>query len=357
MKGVTSSRPRNYCILLIVFIIILCGIYSVYKPGIHLNGYSFHRHHLPVVYLDKDMNSFESTLRGNVTKIPRIIHQTWKTYEVPQEFAEYTKTWLKLNPGWQYWFWTDKDAEKFVKFKYPKYYDMFKNYPEPIHRADAMRYFILYEFGGWYADLDMEDLKPLDDFGKIHNCIISQEPWGHVLFIWHRTRLACNALMAARPKHPYFKYVVEQLPKNAPKNGKTNAMATTGPIMIDSTLYQYEKIMKQSNTFKQNETVYLANPDYFLPILADNGLPAVKKACAHLPNTSSELKKYVCVRYEKENWSNKPLPESYTNHVWIHTYYHADIGNKTNASIFELVPGTVNVTNVLINLEKEATTT
>ncbi|XP_064629555.1 uncharacterized protein LOC135488728 [Lineus longissimus] len=314
---------------------------------------------LPVVYFDADIKrsgGLKNDLGGKNARIPRIIHQTWKTHDVPKQFTEYAKTWVQHNPGWEYWFWSDAEAERFIKFKYPQYYDMYRNYPQNIHRADAMRYFILYEFGGWYADLDVEDLKPLDDLGKQHNCIISQEPWGHVLFIWHRTRLACNALMAARPKHPYFKYVVEQLPKNAPKK-KDGPMATTGPIMIDRTLYEYEEIMKQNNTFKQNETVYLANPDYFLPKLSGNGLPDVKKACARLPNTTSELKKSVCARYEMENWSNKPLPESYTNHVWIHTYYHADIGKKTNTSIFELVPGTVNVTNVLINLEKEATTT
>jgi hypothetical protein len=307
---------------------------------------------LPVVYLDKDIKHFEGAVRANVTKIPRIIHQTWKTHNVPIEFAEYAKTWLKQNPDWEYWFWTDKDAETFIKSKYPKYYDMYMKYPQAIHRADAMRYFILYEFGGWYADLDIEDLKPLDHLGKKHNCIISQEPWGHVLFIWNRLRLACNALMAARPKHPYFKYVIEQLPKNAPKKN-VGPMATTGPIMIDNTLYQYEKIVKKAKIFNNSDTVYLANPDYFLPILSGNGLPPVKKACARRQDNA--LKKRICDRLNKEKWANRPPPEAYTNHVWIHTYYHPDLGKKKYKNIFQLVPKTVNVSTIFMRMSRNST--
>jgi mannosyltransferase OCH1-like enzyme len=32
--------------------------------------------------------------------------------------------------------------------------DTFNNYPEPIQRADAIRYFVLAYFGGIYIDLD-----------------------------------------------------------------------------------------------------------------------------------------------------------------------------------------------------------
>jgi hypothetical protein len=303
---------------------------------------------LPVVYFDDDMKNFEGVMRGNDPKIPRIIHQTWKTHDVPAEFAAYVKTWIKQNPGWQYWFWSDAEAARFIKFKHPKYYDMYENYPEAIYRADAMRYFVLYEFGGWYADLDIEDLKPLEELGNTHSCIISQEPWGHVLFIWNRTRLACNALMAARPNHPYFKYVIEQLPANAEKREK-GLMEITGPKMIDNTLSQYERIMNQSKLHSHSNTVYLADPDCFLPTLSGNGLPEVMKACKS--EQSNDKKKRICDRLNKEEWANQPPPESYTNHVWIHTYYHANLGTRNNISVFDLVPTTVNVTAVLLVME------
>ena len=43
---------------------------------------------------------------------------------------------------------------------------MFKDYPEPIMRADAIRYFLLYEYGGVYVYLDFEALRPLDEFER-----------------------------------------------------------------------------------------------------------------------------------------------------------------------------------------------
>ena len=40
----------------------------------------------------------------------------------------------------------------------------FRNYKSGIQRADAFRYFVLFAYGGIYVDLDMEALKPLDEY-------------------------------------------------------------------------------------------------------------------------------------------------------------------------------------------------
>jgi hypothetical protein len=41
--------------------------------------------------------------------IPRIIHQTWKTADVPPRFAAWRESWARLHPGWQHRLWTDED--------------------------------------------------------------------------------------------------------------------------------------------------------------------------------------------------------------------------------------------------------
>ncbi len=72
--------------------------------------------------------------------IPRIIHQTWKTKEVPVVYLDWVKSWLLNNDDWEYWFWTDRDMIWFMAERYPQFLDLFQNYPEIGHRVDAFRY-------------------------------------------------------------------------------------------------------------------------------------------------------------------------------------------------------------------------
>ena len=75
-----------------------------------------------------------------------------------------------------------------METKFPEFLDLYDGYNSEIQRADAVRYFLLYEYGGVYADLDFESLQPLDLFlgrkigttdVKVHGCIIGQEPFEH----------------------------------------------------------------------------------------------------------------------------------------------------------------------------------
>ena len=45
------------------------------------------------------------------------------------------------------------------------------------------RYFVLFEHGGVYADLDSECLKPLHPIVEEYSCILSQEPLEHAHFL------------------------------------------------------------------------------------------------------------------------------------------------------------------------------
>ena len=41
--------------------------------------------------------------------IPKIIHQTWKTKEVPEKWKKSQEEWQRLHPDWLYILWTDED--------------------------------------------------------------------------------------------------------------------------------------------------------------------------------------------------------------------------------------------------------
>ena len=57
--------------------------------------------------------------------VPRIIHQSWKTTEVKEDFLVWSSSWREVNPEHEYWFWTDKDNRELVKANYPSFLDAY----------------------------------------------------------------------------------------------------------------------------------------------------------------------------------------------------------------------------------------
>ncbi|BEJ10863.1 hypothetical protein CspHIS471_0102850 [Cutaneotrichosporon sp. HIS471] len=95
-------------------------------------------------------------------KIPRIIHQTWKSDVLPDKWRKSFRECREGMPDYEYMLWTDELAVEFIKKHYPAQLHMYENYPHPIQRADAIRYFILHHFGGIYMDLDIGCRRRMD---------------------------------------------------------------------------------------------------------------------------------------------------------------------------------------------------
>src|SRR5579862_6272363 len=112
--------------------------------------------------------------------IPRTLHQLWKTADVPTRFTMLRETWRKRNPQWEIRLWTDADLDQLVESRYPDLLGLFRGYKEPICRADLGRYLVLETFGGVYADLDCECLRPLDPLLAGQQLVMGLEPEAHL---------------------------------------------------------------------------------------------------------------------------------------------------------------------------------
>eukprot|EP00939_MAST-03C_sp_MAST-3C-sp1_P004385 g4385.t1 len=97
-------------------------------------------------------------------RIEKIIHQTYKTTDLPDHWKDTPQAWKDMHPDWEYIFWTDQSARDFIEQNYEWFLETFDAYPHPIQRADAIRYFALYHYGGVYADMD---LQPKQHLGHI----------------------------------------------------------------------------------------------------------------------------------------------------------------------------------------------
>jgi mannosyltransferase OCH1-like enzyme len=77
--------------------------------------------------------------------IPKIFHAIWIGDDMPAWRVRCWRTWAQYHPDWQTRFWRVPSSDD-----------------DPRHRADLLRYAILYLDGGIYVDTDFECLRPLD---------------------------------------------------------------------------------------------------------------------------------------------------------------------------------------------------
>jgi Glycosyltransferase sugar-binding region containing DXD motif len=60
--------------------------------------------------------------------------------------------------------WEATDDRRFIEARYLSFLTRYDSYPQERYRLDIIRSFFLYSYGGFYAHMDSECLKPLKDF-------------------------------------------------------------------------------------------------------------------------------------------------------------------------------------------------
>lgn len=172
-------------------------------------------------------------------KIPKIIHQTWKDNKPPIELKQFVQSWLKYHPDWEYKLWTDDQNRSFIKRNYSWFLDIYDSYPYNIQRVDAIRYFILLDYGGVYVDLDFECLKSIEPLLRNKDCVMGLEPSLHCDL--HKVdKIISNAFMASIPNHSFLQGIIADLisynailDPNSKKAQDNYILSTTGPFMIN----------------------------------------------------------------------------------------------------------------------------
>jgi hypothetical protein len=96
--------------------------------------------------------------------IPRVIHQTWFEELTPDKYeylSNYTESFR--SSGWDYKFYTDKDAANFLSTHFPpEFREVFDTLNAGAFKADFFRYCVLFIHGGVYSDVDIRLDSDLD---------------------------------------------------------------------------------------------------------------------------------------------------------------------------------------------------
>ncbi|KAJ7665503.1 nucleotide-diphospho-sugar transferase [Mycena rosella] len=143
---------------------------------------------------------WNATEHGQVERIPRILHQTWKTGTLPDKWKSISQECRDMMPDYKYMLWTDESSREFIARHYPWFLNTFDDYSYAILRADAIRYFVLYHYGGIYLDLDIGCLRPLDPLLVYPVILPKTIPVG-----------VSNDLMFAQKHHPFLAQTIHNL--------------------------------------------------------------------------------------------------------------------------------------------------
>jgi alpha 1,6-mannosyltransferase len=217
---------------------------------------------------------------SSVSLIPKILHQQYSSEEnVPEHLRENMEKFKTNNPDYLYLFWGDADLELFVQKFHPFIYQVYKNLPQPILKADLARYLLLETFGGVYSDLDTVPLRPLKNWADGHDKEVAlmvgievdttREDWEQ----WYPRSLGlCQWTFAAAPAHPVLSKTIYQVLKNikSTSNAKTGKVVEiTGPAVWTDIVLEYLKTEKVVESDLRNlEAPEVFGDVYVLPITA-----------------------------------------------------------------------------------------
>lgn len=149
--------------------------------------------------------------------IPRLIHQTFKTKDVPSRVKPLLQSWSTANPGHETRFYDNQACLQFVEREFPEYLQAYKLLPKDVERSDFFRYMVILRLGGVYADVDTECRQPIDQLIRPTDTLVAgwEAAWDSddIAFQRHfvRRRQVLNWVFAAAPGHPVLREVCERI--------------------------------------------------------------------------------------------------------------------------------------------------
>ncbi len=210
-----------------------------------------------------EKNNFLNVQPQATPKIPKIIHQIWiGDRKIPSKLQKYQISWKEKNPNWEYKLWTNETVKNYTfanqNLKY--LFDLPLTLGE---RVDVLRYDILYQFGGIYADLDCICLNNFDIFAYRYDFFA-----GVFQPMFAKMEAAIflqNCLVGAKPNHPIIKKVASLMFENWNniKNQENEASTTLERTFLALTY----AVISEGKKSKKDTIDIVMPPPYFFPVI------------------------------------------------------------------------------------------
>lgn len=233
--------------------------------------------------------------------IPLIVHQTWRTGELPMLFQKFQDNNKEINKDLEFKLWNheneDSDIDQLIKTEFSEIYHIYKKCKFGVQKADIARIAILYKYGGVYFDLDILAIKPISELVNFNstNVFLALEPDEQTMKVFNNKNLLCNAFIATPANNVLFKLAIENVKKQYDAHGDRilDIFNFFGADLISNTL-QANKI---ECNYINRKLLYPINDPKF------NDLP-------------SSRKDWKMLKSGKYN-------DSYMVHYWIHSDFES----------------------------------
>ncbi|KAH8812239.1 nucleotide-diphospho-sugar transferase [Xylogone sp. PMI_703] len=253
----TLKKFTGYCIITSLFFTLLCLHYYIkeellFSAVLDSSFITFddfdpeYTKALNISISDRTPIQYDAPLSSTI-KIPPIIHNIWfagisrdqsmKT-KIPDIWSTAQDMCRDNNPNYTIYTWNADSGREFIEEHYAWFLPTYDGYKFPIQRVDALKYFVLWHYGGVYMDLDISCRRSLDPLLEFSAWFPRASPLG-----------INNDLMASRPGHPVFGRMIQNL-----RNYDVSYYFTY-PTVFWSTGPMFANIMLKDYWFRGNKPV------------------------------------------------------------------------------------------------------
>lgn len=168
---------------------------------------------------------------------PRRIMQSYFTRDLPRKMQECVDELKRLNTGYEYVFFDDKDSEAYLENFYPPHVlEAYRKVRPGAYKCDLFRVAYLLREGGWYLDISKRPLVGFDDWLQPGVRFYSILDGGAMRpAVW-------QAVLGVTPKHPLLEQVLDHIVSNI-LNGFYGfcPLSITGPVAWGHVFCQHYK--------------------------------------------------------------------------------------------------------------------
>lgn len=156
-------------------------------------------------------------------QIPKRLHFIWLGPPLPDHLRSNIYEWERIHPEWQAHVWTEQNLPNLRNAElYQRAEKLVPRDAVYQFRADLIRYELLYDHGGFYADVDTRPLKSINDELAGHDVFAAMED---------RTWVG-NTYLGSVPNHPLFADIITSIPGNVKRNAGKRPNVLTGPKFL-----------------------------------------------------------------------------------------------------------------------------
>lgn len=252
--------------------------------------------HVGLKGLHQNRNNFEKSLDfKNESLVPKIIHQTWKTKDLPEHLKIMQESVIKNNTDFKYMFWTDEDIRNFIHKNYPTYCKFFNSCEYVIQQIDFFRLLALYHYGGIYIDIDTLCFQNLSCVTKHPITLIKTKK--NPIF-YNYDFVLNNAFIAAERKNLFIYDCIKNACNFTQNKIKTikgihlehrKIYYSAGPLMVTDTYKNY----------KYKNTINLLGDNFYHGYIKDNNkstTAVIKESIDYFSNN------YAMVHVHESSW-------------------------------------------------------